>query len=300
MYNVCVIMSTYNGENYLSEQIETIFGQKDVNVELFVRDDSSSDKTIDILEEYSKKYNLHYYSSNNLGPALSFLEAINNCPKADYYALSDQDDIWEDNKLISAINMIKNEDNDCPILYCSATKLVDENGIEFGYSKRNYKNYKFLEGTTVNPTGCTVVFNNMLMNLLRIFTPPRVNMHDSWMAMLCLATSGKILYDSNSFIKYRQHTNNVMGGKKSVFASIKRRIKYLHKLKRHTFKNMLGYLIDNYKEFIEPTMFKRIIKIYNYDKNFFKYLSVVFDFKFYRGTFKEMLERRFFILFLKY
>ena len=71
MNKICVLMSTYNGDKYIIEQIESILNQKKVNVELLIRDDGSTDKTLEILEEYSKKYkNLKYYSGQNLKTAI--------------------------------------------------------------------------------------------------------------------------------------------------------------------------------------------------------------------------------------
>ena len=95
MKTVAVLMSTYNGENYIKEQIESIFNQKGVIVKLYVRDDGSKDRTLEIL----KDYNVNLEKGTNIGYIKSFMWLIKNVPFADYYALADQDDVWDEDKL---------------------------------------------------------------------------------------------------------------------------------------------------------------------------------------------------------
>ena len=107
MRNILVLMSTYNGEKYLKEQIDSILAQKNVEVTIQVRDDGSTDGTIRILEEYQKCGKLNWYSSTNMGPAKSFLDLVYNAPlKYDYYAFCDQDDYWKEDKLYKAIETV--------------------------------------------------------------------------------------------------------------------------------------------------------------------------------------------------
>ena len=98
-------MSTYNGQKYIRQQIDSILQQTNVEVNLLVRDDGSKDDTIKILDEYKQEGKLTYYTGPNLGPQLSFLNLLNNCPKADYYAFADQDDYWEKDKLSTAVKL---------------------------------------------------------------------------------------------------------------------------------------------------------------------------------------------------
>lgn len=125
MKKVQVLLSTYNGEKYLKEQIESILKQKEVDIHLLVRDDGSSDSTIKILEEISNKNKkITFYKGKNIGPARSFMELLKKSEEADYYSFADQDDIWEENKIISAINKLKNTNE--PELYLSALGIVNE------------------------------------------------------------------------------------------------------------------------------------------------------------------------------
>ena len=110
MERVIVLMSTYNGEKYLRNQIESLLRQVDVEIEILVRDDGSKDGTLGILEEYknSREYSgkLSYYVGPNVGPAKSFLDLIKHAPEAEYYALCDQDDTWLPDKLKIAVEAI--------------------------------------------------------------------------------------------------------------------------------------------------------------------------------------------------
>ena len=105
MYEVAVLMSTYNGEKYLREQVKSIFQQEQVKVSLYVRDDGSTDNTIKIINELQKEYdNIFLIKGENIGWRRSFRYLIDNVPtKYEYYAFSDQDDFWLKRKLIRAI-----------------------------------------------------------------------------------------------------------------------------------------------------------------------------------------------------
>ena len=92
-------MSTYNGEAFVAEQLESIINQTYKNIEIVIRDDGSSDNTVGIIKEYQKKYNnIKLYEGKNVGFVKSFFELL-SLAKADYYSYADQDDVWIDNNL---------------------------------------------------------------------------------------------------------------------------------------------------------------------------------------------------------
>ena len=136
MYKVAVLMSTYNGEKYLREQIDSILAQEGVDVTLYIRDDGSSDSTIEIINEYLTKTNrIKFYIGENIGVGNSFMQLVYDCPEDyDYYAFSDQDDIWLTEKMQVAVDSLKEYSN--PFLYCSNQILVDKNGKIIGLMKR--------------------------------------------------------------------------------------------------------------------------------------------------------------------
>ena len=127
MKTVCVLMSTYNGEKYIVEQIDSILQQENVNVNLLIRDDGSKDKTVEIIKQYLIDKRVSFVSGDNIGYKKSFLWLMDNSPNSDYYAFADQDDVWKKDKLFAAVTKLENEDIAEPKLYTSALTRVDEN-----------------------------------------------------------------------------------------------------------------------------------------------------------------------------
>lgn len=218
MYNVAVLMSTYNGEKYLSEQIDSILAQKDVNIDLYIRDDGSSDKTIDIISSYKSKYsNITLFKEKNIGVGNSFMELLYKVPNTyDYYAISDQDDIWLDNKILSAINILNHSNYK---LYASNQTLIDKfnNYLRIRYTDTENVHLKPIEILFSNKlAGCTMVFNNDFFRLLtdKKNRPSKkilnIRIHDVWFAMVG-SLYDYIIYDKSSYILYRQHDSNVVG-----------------------------------------------------------------------------------------
>lgn len=243
---VAVLMSTYNGEKYIEEQIESIISQKgDFELELFVRDDGSTDRTIEILKKYERLGKLHYYKGNNIGPALSFLELLRNYKEYDFYAFSDQDDYWKQGKVKEAVE--KMEESRKPILYFSNAEVVNCK-LEY-LGKKVYKKNPIISIETLSCAGgilgCTVLINNALAKMIQMYKcPENVIMHDYYIAEVCLSLGGKIIYDCNSYIKYRQHSDNVVGVTNGKISAIYDRIKKIIS------KNKIG-IDDQAKEILK-------------------------------------------------
>ena len=176
MYRCLVLLSTYNGEKYLPELLDSVMAQKDVRIDVLARDDGSKDKTVEILKKYDR---VQVYTGENLKPAKSFLDLILTADASyDYYALCDQDDVWKPEKVISAIEHIK--DSNKPTLYSSAVEVVDRdlNFIRKSFTDNSFKDplYDIL---TYGTPGCTFVFNKALMQKLKEYKPTTISMHDS-------------------------------------------------------------------------------------------------------------------------
>ena len=126
MKKVQVIMSSYNGEKFIKKQIDSILNQQNVEVSLLIRDDGSKDGTIEILRDYENRGLIKVIYGKNIGPTASFLKLIDECDNADYYSFSDQDDVWLEDKLSTAVKILEeNSVNKRPLLYCSALQRVD-------------------------------------------------------------------------------------------------------------------------------------------------------------------------------
>ena len=212
MKRVCVLISTYNGQKYLQEQIDSLYAQKSVDLAILARDDGSSDRTPDILRENSKTNDcIEWYQGENLGPAESFLHLISAAPDADYYAFCDQDDVWDDDKLICAVRMLEKIDQSKPALYHSNLRLVDKDLRYMGtaHNKPLSDPAKYMALAEPVATGCTMVVNRQARALLCERLPDRCKMHDEW-TYLVISLMGKTVYDFTSHISYRQHDDNVL------------------------------------------------------------------------------------------
>lgn len=222
IYKVLVVMSTYNGETYLREMIDSIYAQENCEIDLWVRDDGSKDRTLEILEEYAEIKNLKYYTGENLRSARSFFDLLMKVPmEYDFYACSDQDDYWEKDKLITAVSKFRDEDMQKPCLYYSGQKIVDEK-LNLLY----YHNLETRRSVCANflfnqVAGCTMVINKRLLELARVNPNAKPSMHDSYFYRLCAVFNGVFYIDSIGKILYRQHGNNVVGLGNSLSAKMK-------------------------------------------------------------------------------
>ena len=215
---VALAMSTYNGHKYLNEQIDSLLRQENVDLTMYIRDDGSSDDTIKILESYNSE-KIHVIKGKNEGVGNSFMDCLYAIPRDyEYYCFADQDDIWLDDKIITAVKMIgKGEE---PTLYGSNQLLVDAKG--------NKLKNRFTEAPDQRPlavlnrnivSGCTLVWNRQLNDILvaedrkpsREFLYCRI--HDVWVVMVA-SLVGNIMFDMEPHILYRQHENNVVGVRK--------------------------------------------------------------------------------------
>lgn len=235
MYKVAVLMSSYNGELYIKEQINSVLSQDKVRVDLFIRDDGSSDKTIKLINEFPE---IRLYRGENLGVGNSFMDLLYIVDEDyDYYAFCDQDDIWLDNKLINAIDKIRCETG--PILYCSNQILVDKFGEKLGNRYTEVPDLSYAEILVHNhATGCTMVWNKQLNGILKSKQPSKmllkIRIHDVWVAMVA-SVCGKIIYDEDGYILYRQHEKNVVGAKKDNSLDVLKN--QMKKIKRRELRN---------------------------------------------------------------
>lgn len=263
---VLVLMSSYNGEKFIEEQINSILNQKYVDVSILIRDDGSTDSTVNILEKYKKKYkNIDYFVGENKGSAISFMNLIYCCNEnIDFYAFADQDDFWMEDKLSSAIEKIEKIKK--PALYFSS-KSIGDSKLNI-ILKNDYSNSKndFESSCIKNiATGCTIVINNNLMQKLKQYKVNDIEMHDYWIYRLCHTIDGYVYYDNVPHIIYRQHGNNVIGFKESMKSKITRRFNSFFKCK-HYRKKMSQFLLDGYQNEISVEKRKILEQFSSYDK----------------------------------
>jgi len=264
---VLVIMSTYNGEKYLQEQIDSLLEQVGVQVTLIIRDDGSKDNTSMILQNYSEKNtNIYVSLGKNIGFRKSFYTTlVQSFDEYDYYAFSDQDDVWCKNKLLKAIEALEKE-NIRPALYASALKVVDQN-LNFMYDN-TFDKLNITYGSAISRqrlAGCTMVFNKDLFRLCQFFsmTDELNNLfsHDGAVYFICLACGGKVLFDRNSYIRFRRHEGTVTEHGKGLLKRMQSVFNIFSELKNSRFfqVSVLYKIYENYMPKEEKELSMKVI-----------------------------------------
>lgn len=221
--SVIVLMSTYNGKDYLSEQLDSLFNQTCLDLSVLVRDDASRDSTVEILKQYKSQHsNMDFYVGTNKGPTNSFIDLLKNAPEANYYAFCDQDDVWCPDKVETAVLKLSGKDPNVPLLYCSSLRVVDEqlNFIKIMHENAHpSKNNALVQSFA---TGCTMLFNNKAREVFLQNQSTIHVLHDLWMYHVCMFM-GEVVFDNNALILYRQHGTNTIGCKTSFWQRVKTR-----------------------------------------------------------------------------
>ena len=282
MKKVAVLMSTYNGGQYLREQIESVLTQEgDFELNIFVRDDGSSDTTCDILQEYQNKNKLIWYQGKNVGPANSFMDLIYYCGEYDFYVFADQDDVWDKNKINTAITKIENIET--PALYFGNAKLVDKDlndikGYVYNNGAPNTNLYTLVCAGGL--LGCTMVLNKVLVDKIKNKqSASQVIMHDYYVAIVCVGLGGKIIYDDNSYMKYRQHGNNVVGVSYGVLGKIKNRVRRINEEMKVSIADQANDILERYEEDFSIEYIEWLKKVKGYKNSVFKRIGLAFSCK---------------------
>ena len=206
------------------------------------------------------------------------MDLVKNAPKADFYAFCDQDDVWDSNKLNAAIKKLENFDEKEPSLYFSNTRLVDSNIVPLDTKLKVKPKITLGSALLINPvTGCTEVFNHTLLEIMKKYDNDSIYMHDGWSYRLCMAIGGNAIFDENSFISYRQHENNVVGGTSSVYKKFKRRIKNVITERNRIRETDAKELIKGYSELIPEENLRKIEKVAFYRDSPIIKLQLLFD-----------------------
>ena len=206
---VAILMSTYNGEKYIKEQLDSLLNQTYKNIDIYIRDDESKDSTVEIIENYMKSVNnIKLIKGKNLGFVKSFFVLLKNVEEADYYAYCDQDDIWMEDKIQRVVEHLSKLDESKPNLYFSNSDYYDGemNFVAHGDSKKVY-NFRNSLVECVSQ-GMTMCINKKARDYIVDNIPQNCVFHDWWTYMIC-AGMGNIVYDEKPLVKYRRHTKSV-------------------------------------------------------------------------------------------
>lgn len=235
---VAILLATKQGERFLSEQLDSFDNQIHRDWVLWVSDDASTDSTHVIVERFRKRVGSERVTVTfgpNRGAAANFLSLVCNPDiEGDYFAFSDQDDIWESDKLARALQKLHLVPAGFPALYCSRVTLVDEESRKLGLFNLWPRLPSFANALTQNiATGHTIVFNKAARNLLYQAGPVDVASHDWWCYQLISGCGGTVLYDPYPSVRYRQHDGNCLG----ACSSVKARVNNLKMLLNNRFRN---------------------------------------------------------------
>ena len=246
-----VLLSTYNGERYIRQLLDTLILQNYHDFDVLIRDDGSSDNTINIIKDYCDAYpNMSYYVGDNLKPAKSFWDLIKKAEGYDYYALCDQDDAWFEDKLETAINVLQTMDNNKPLLYASKVTLTDENLNTINSDLSSLYSFNDFPHSLLyhSAPGCTFVFNNEARKKILEYDLDTnyYVIHDAIIhKVVCMF--GDFYLDKTSHIYYRQHGDNEIG---------------LTANKTKTFFNRINHFINGEMKNYRSNSAKALLNVY--------------------------------------
>ena len=218
METIDILMATYNGEKYVAKQIESILNQSYKNIRLVISDDCSKDGTREILKQYENDERVEIHlQKENLGYIRNF-EFLLKQVKNELYMLSDQDDVWLEEKVEKSLETLKKENAD---MVFGDLEVVDEDlktiYPSFGdFMLLNRKIKKQINNYELNylyncVTGCTILSKKeFIEKILPVPYKSKYVAHDHWMGLM-VSLYGKMVYMPEKYIKYRQHGNNQIG-----------------------------------------------------------------------------------------
>jgi len=209
MRKVVILMSTYNGEKYVEEQIQSLHAQTYKSIDIVVRDDGSRDNTLNILNKYAKQKKIRLVEGKNLGVTSSFFELLRLIDNYDFYAFCDQDDIWMKDKIARAIEHHETYESKIPLLYWHNYVFLDNETHTLRKSNISKPDRSFNHLITTPIMGCTQIFNSALRNLVLKLNLKKINANHDYVTALLAAGLGKVVYDESVLIQYRRHMCNV-------------------------------------------------------------------------------------------
>lgn len=271
MSAVAIVMTTYNGEKYVGEQVESILASTYQDFELFIYDDGSKDNTMPILRAYEGKYpsKLHVYQNEeNLGVNANFFHALSRTTM-DYIMFCDQDDYWKPNKIAITLKRMRHMEGqlgkETPIAVFTDAVVADKELKQihksfFGFNHLNPEKtdlpHILMENKLI---GCTVMMNGAIRKILQSNRIPRAAKYHDWWIALIASSMGKIGFVNEATMLYRQHGNNVVGGDgfinyvKNRSAAIKEQKKAIIILEKQA-----GEFLELYKDLIPEKNIKVI------------------------------------------
>ena len=212
---VAILLGTKDGAAFLGEQLQSFADQSHNNWLLVVSDDGSRDTTREMIARFAQAHPqpVVVRDGPEQGVTANFLSlAADPTIEADFFAFSDQDDVWHADKLTRALARLATAPEGAPALYCGRTELMTEDGRCYGLSPLFRRPPSFGNALVQSlGGGNTMVFNRSAKKLIEAAGTPRVVLHDWWLYQLVSAAGGAVFYDPQPMLKYRQHPDNLIG-----------------------------------------------------------------------------------------
>lgn len=254
---IAILLATYNGGQYLREQLDSLLRQTFQQWTLYIHDDGSTDNTPSILQEYARQHsNIHIleYESQR-GAMRNFLSLLQRV-EADYYMFSDQDDVWLEQKVDASFEEMKRQEaswQEKPIIVYTDLYVTD--------AALNITCRSFWQEICLHPefittfdemaastaiTGCAMLFNRQVKDLVLLFPATYATMHDAWIAACTLRQNGKIFPIFQQLVYYRQHEGNCVGSDDLNHIDLAYRIRNFRTMQRKNWQlyrmlHSLGY-----------------------------------------------------------
>lgn len=274
-----VLMSTYNGMMYIERQITSILNQKGVDVHITIRDDGSTDQTVDALQRCADLFpcKIKIVVGENIGYKRSFLTLLSYAEEADYYAFSDQDDIWTEAKLRSAMDFMQDKSK---VLYVSNLTICNTD-LEV-LSKTNISSQYssiYSEFTRHRYAGCTYVFDKELKQMVARFSNlslPKEQMpsHDALIAR-CAYACGEVVIDENSYIYHIRYNHSVTIKNNSILERMKR--EWCDLMRPSMSLTTAKVILDNIPEYVTENNAIFLRQIVTYRQSLRSWLSLLFN-----------------------
>ncbi len=273
---VAVVMSSYNAENYIVEQIDSVLAQVGVRVDLWIRDDGSKDSTPDlIMARYGDDPRVHMFTGVNLGACASFYEAIFTYPgECDYMQTCDADDVWAPTRLRQSIDFFESLGTIGPAGVEGAYEIVDSElkPTASGFSKLPPNGYSF-ENALVQTVACgsKTLFNKPAFDLIRKFRPKQAVMHDAFIYLLITAF-GRLYFLDVPSCKYRQHGANVCGAGHAFVPRLRLTLKRLKSV--NPYRAQAREFAERFEQELDPSKAAILRTYLDYPASFLSRISL--------------------------
>lgn len=195
MERVNILISAYNGQTYICEQMDSLVAQTYKNIHIYVRNDGSTDATKQVLGKYEKFDNITIINGDNIGYGRSFLWLLRYADEGDYWAFCDQDDVWMPDKVERAVECLQKMPANEINMYVHDYEITDEDLKPSGKRTPGIKNYSFqMALTECRHMGFATVFNSAMRKKMLLGNTEILPSHD-WWAELVAMEFGNIFED---------------------------------------------------------------------------------------------------------